>query len=106
MSLPDQSLADAIRRWIILFKKINKMLNRYSIPKDLESMKKMKANLEDEEQRRNDENKTREAIKHLIKKKKQRQHWEKIERRQKIRKFLHLPYKTLNEYDFMKELDK
>ena len=106
MTMQDTSIIDAIKRWIILFKKINKALNRYSIPKDLESMKKMKAELENEEQIRNDENRTREAIKHLIRKKKQRERWIKLERRRKIRKFLRLPYKTLNEDDFFKDTEE
>ena len=104
-SQEDTSIVDTIRRCIILYKKIKKLATPNHIPSDYHSMKLMKERLEKEEQTRQEMNKMRESIKHLIKKKKQRAYWQKLERRRKIRKFLHLPYKTLNEDDFMKDLD-
>lgn len=105
MTAKEPNIFEVIQRWSILVKKIIKYLRQNHIPNDYESMKVMKQKLENEETRRMEMNRMRESIKHILKKKKQRAYWNKLERRRKIRKFFHLPYRTLNEDDFMKDLD-
>ena len=106
MASQEPSLIETMQRVIVVAKKINKAINKNSIPKDYEGMKNMLKTLEDEEQRRNEMNRMREKIKRMQRDKKQRQRWAKLERRRKIRKFLHLPYKTLNEDEFFKSMDE
>ena len=105
MTNKEPTLYETYQRWSIIIKKLIKHLNKNQIPKDYEGMKAMKESLEKEEQKRLEMNRMREAIKAMLKKKKQRAYWNKLERRRKIRAFLHLPYKTLNEDNFMKDLD-
>lgn len=93
----EPDLIDVIKRMIVISKKIHKAVNPYHIPNDLESMKAMKERLEKEEERRNEINKTREALKVLIRKKKNQSKLKKIDRHRKIRKFLHMKDKTYNE---------
>jgi len=105
MTSKEPTLYETYQRWSIIIKKLIKLLNKNHIPKDYEGMKEMKQRLEQEETKRMEMNRMRESIKHMLKKKKQRQYWNKLERRRKIRAFLHLPYKTLNEDEFFKDLD-
>ena len=99
----DESLINTMKTIIILAKKINKAIRGDTIPNSYEELKLMEKRLQDEEIKRNQMNRMRENIKHMIKQKKMRQRWIKLERRRKIRKFLHLPYKTLTEDEFFKE---
>ena len=106
MTNQEPTIFEAMQRWNIAIQKLIKMLNKNRIPKDYQGMKNMIVELEAEEKQRNDMNKMREKIIKLQKDKKQRAYWNKLERRRKIRAFLHLPYKTLNEDDFFKDLEE
>jgi hypothetical protein len=101
--IKEEKLVDTIKRWIILGKKIHKFLTRNKIPEEYHAMKAMKDRLEKEEEQRLQMNKMRERIKALQKKKRDMANLKRIERHMKIRKFLHLPYKTFNEMDLFKE---
>ena len=101
----EPNIIEVMQKWSVLIKKLIKLLNKNSIPKDYDGLKKMKSELEAEETRRNEMNRMREAIRKMLRDKKQRERWAKLERRRKIRAFLHLPYKTLNEDEFFKDMD-
>lgn len=101
----EPTLYETYQRWKTVIQKLIKLTNKYRMPKDYEGLKNLKAELEAEETRRNEMNRMREAIRKLQRNKKQRERWAKLERRRKIRKFLHLPYKTYNEDEFFKEAD-
>ena len=102
----EPNLLDIIQKWNQVIQKLIRIINKNKIPNDYHGLKQMKERLEQEEDKRNEMNRLRESVKHLIKKRRQREHWAKIERCRKIRAFLHLPYKTLNEDDFMRDFDQ
>lgn len=104
MTGQEPTLFEAFQKWHAVIQKIIKYANKNRIPNDYQGMKNMIAEMEAEDQKRNDMNKMREKLKKMIRDKKQRERWIKLERRRKIRKFLHLPYKTLNEDDFFKDI--
>ena len=104
MTRQEPDIIESIQRAHTGIQKIIKYLNRNKIPNDYQGMKSMIAEMEAEETKRNDMNRMREKIKKMLYEKKQRARWVKLERRRKIRKLLHLPYKTLNEDEFFKDL--
>ena len=106
MTRQEPDIIESIQRAHTGIQKIIKYLNRNKIPNDYQGMKNMIAEMEAEEQRRNEMNKMREKIKKMIRDRKFRNKCIKFERRQKIRKLLHLPYQTLNEVDFFKDTEE
>ena len=88
-------LADALKALtVFLAKKVIKKINENHIPKNYESLKVMKERLEREESNRMQALRMHEQVRLLLLKKKQRQHWERQDHTRKVKKFLHLPYKT------------
>lgn len=106
MTRQEPTIFEAMQRWYSLIQKLIKILNKNRIPKDYQGMKNMIAELEAEEKQRNDMNKMRERIIKLQKDKQMRARWAKLERRRKIRAFLHLPYKTYNEDKFFEHTEE
>ncbi len=87
--------AEAIKELsVLLIKKIGSKVNEKYIPKNYEKLKTMKERLEKEEKNRNDVLRMHEAVKHLIRKKQERKQWERQDKIRRIKKLLHLPYKT------------
>ena len=105
MTRQEPTLFEALQTWNQIIKKIIKALNKNKIPNDYQGMKNMIAEMEADDKKRNEMNRMREKIKHMIRERKLRARWVKLERRRKIRKLLHLPYKTLNEDEFFKQID-
>lgn len=88
-------LADALKALtVFLVKKLIKYIKEKQIPKDFESLKAMKERLEKEESNRQQAIRMHEQVRLLLLKKKQRQIWERQDRIRKVKRFLHLPYKT------------
>ena len=106
MNKQDPNIIESIQRANAGIQKIIKIINKNKIPKDYQGMKNMIAEMEAEEQRRNEMNRMREKIKKLIRDRKFRNKCVKFERRQKIRKFLRLPYQTLNDQDFFETTEE
>ena len=106
MNKQEPNIFESIQRAHDGIQKIIKIINKNKIPKDYQGMKNMIAEMEAEEQRRNEMNRMREKIKKLIRDRKFRNKCVKFERRQKIRKFLRLPYKTLNDQDFFETTEE
>ena len=106
MTRQEPNIIESIQRANAGIQKIIKIINKNKIPKDYQGMKNMIAEMEAEEQRRNEMNRMREKIKKLIRDRKFRNKCVKFERRQKIRKFLRLPYQTLNDQDFFETTEE
>ena len=102
MSKQDTSIIETIQRLIILSKKINKALRPNTIPNTFEGLKKMEAELEAEEERRKKMNQMRENIRRMIKLKQERSRIAKLERRRKVKSFLHIKNNTLIEDELFK----
>ena len=106
MTIQEPTIFEAMQKWYDMIQKLNKHLNKNKIPNDYQGMKSMIAEMEAEDKKRNDMNKMREKLKKMIKDKKQRERWVKLERRRKIRAFLHLPNKTLIEDELFEETEE
>lgn len=88
-------MAEALKALtVFLAKKIIKYIREKRIPKNYEELKSMKERLEQEEKNRQQAIRLHEAVRHIILKKKQRQQWERQDRIRRVKRFLHLPYKT------------
>lgn len=88
-------MADALKALtIFLIKKAIKKMNENHIPKNCESLKAMKERLEKEESNRMQAIRMHEQVRLLLLRKKQKQQWERQDRIRKVKRFLHLPYKT------------
>ena len=88
-------LADALKALtVFLAKKLVKYIKEKRIPKDYEALKAMKERLEKEESNRMQAIRMHEQVRLLLLKMKQRQVWERQDRIRKVKKVLHLPYKT------------
>lgn len=88
-------LADALKALIVfLTKKLIKYVKEKRIPKNYEELKAMKERLEKEESDRQKAIRTHEQVRLLLSKKKQRQQWGRQDRIRRVKRFLHLPYKT------------
>ena len=97
MSKQDTSIIETIQRLIILSKKIHKAVSPNCIPNTFEGLKRMEAELEAEEVKRNKMNQMRENIRRMLREKQERSRIAKLERRRKIKAFLHIKNNTLIE---------
>ena len=88
-------LADALKALtVFLIKKLIKYVNEKRIPKNYDTLKAMKERLEKENDNRLKVVRLHEEVRYLLLKKKQRQLWKRQEQIRRVKKFLHLPYKT------------
>ena len=99
-------LAEALKALVsFLVKKLVKYIKEKRIPRNYEELKVMKERLEKEESNRQQAIRLHESVRHLLLKKKHRQQWERQDRIRKIKRFLHLPYKTwIEERQIMEDL--
>jgi hypothetical protein len=100
-------LADALKALtIFLIKKTIKYIKQKQIPKTYPELKAMKERLEQEEANRQKIIRMHEQVRLLLIKKKQRQRWERMDRIRKVKRFLHIPYKTWIEERALEGIDE
>lgn len=99
-------LAEALKvLTVFLAKKLIKYVKEKRIPKNYNELKTLKERLEQEEANRQKAIRLHEQVRLLLLKKKQRHQWERQDRIRKVKRFLHLPYKTwIEERRMMEDL--